>query len=84
MKNLDNCRMYPLNSVMPYYRPLPQLVKGMLTTVKDTIITCTLCRGERTNFIKSQGANKATQIYCLNCKGTGTMLNNQEKYVERR
>ena len=30
-----------LNSVMPYYRTLPQLTKGMLTTVHDTIITCT-------------------------------------------
>mgnify|MGYP006404223875 FL=1 len=84
MKNLDNCRMYPLNSVMPYYRPMPQLVEGMLTTVKDTIITCTLCRGERMVAIKSQAANKATFTYCPNCKGSGTMSNNQEKYMERR
>jgi hypothetical protein len=73
-----------LNSVLPYYRTLPQLTKGMLTTVHDTIITCTLCRGQRLVAVKSQEANKVTYKQCFQCSGSGTMSNNQSKFEVRK
>jgi len=73
-----------LNSVLPHYRHLPQLTKGMLTTVQDTIITCTLCRGQRLVAVKSQWQNRITYKKCMQCNGRGTMSNNQGKYEARK
>ena len=73
-----------LNSVRPFYRHLPQLTHGTLTTIQDTIITCTLCRGQRLVAVKSQEANKVTYKQCFQCSGSGTMSNNQEKFEVRK
>jgi DnaJ-class molecular chaperone len=73
-----------LNSVKPFYRQLPQLTHGTLTTIQDTIITCTLCRGQRLVAVKSQWQNRITYKTCMQCKGSGTMSNNQEKYEVRK
>lgn len=73
-----------LRSMRPYYREIPQLRKGMLTVTRDTEITCTLCRGARVIAVKSQHSGIVTFKKCLHCRGSGTMSNNQDKYIERK
>ena len=67
-----------LQSMKPLIRQLPILTH--LTSTKNTIVVCTVCRGTRLNAIKSDHTNTIRYVYCRHCRGTGTMSNNPDKY----
>ena len=68
--------------ISQYYRPMPKITH--MTSVVDSEITCTTCRGEKFMFLKKERA--VFKMYCPNCKGTGKMPSrtSEENYQLRR
>ena len=65
----------------PLTRQLPKL---FLHKTKNTIVTCTVCRGQRLIAVKSPNQNKITYTRCLFCHGTGTTHNDPYKFGDGR
>lgn len=51
-----------------YIKPMPKL---HLTTIRDTIVTCTQCMGSRLNAVRKNILGVCELKPCFACNGTG-------------
>ena len=70
-----------LQQARPLYRKLPKL---FLHHTKDTITTCTVCRGEGVIVIRSPNAKTMSYTRCIHCRGNKKLSNNPDKYTGDR
>lgn len=68
----------------PYVRPLPQI--NHMTSVIDSTVTCTLCRGTRFTITEHHNGLLERER-CENCGGTGIMKSrtfDEQWQIDRR
>jgi len=58
--------------------PQGHALHGMkMSSVRNTIVTCTLCRGQRYTMLRSAD-DTMRMSRCMNCKGSGIVDQNQD------
>jgi len=64
-----------INSMKYYHKEILPIENLKLNQVRDTIVVCRVCRGERVIAVKSPVSHTFTFTKCYYCNGLGTMSN---------